>query len=219
MTNLPPEPPRPTPVPGRNVSARWAEWRAKIDLDKYDARWGAMAERGDNVHGEADALTRLIDVHFAGRVCRVLDAGCGTGRPAVELERRGHAVTAIDLDADMVDKARPKSRTVSWMVGDLSVIDLSERFDIVVMIGNILNFCEPGLQTAIVRNLTRHLGDGGLLVCGWSQEARPDSYRMTHFVADATSVGVQVVDQWRNWDGESFDDGDYAVVVGCRGGE
>ena len=219
MTNLPPEAPSPTPVPGRNVSARWAEWRAKIDLDQYDARWDSMAERGDNVHGEADAVTRLVHAHFAGLPCRILDAGCGTGRLAVELERRGHEVTAIDLDADMVDKARPKSRTVSWMVGDLATIDIAERFDIVVMIGNILNFCEPGSQTAIVRNLVRHLHVGGLLVCGWSQESRPDSYHAAGFVADARSAGAEPLELWRNWDGEPFDDGDYAVVVGCRGGE
>ena len=205
-------------MPGRNVSARWAEWRAKIDLDAYDARFAAMAARGDNVHGEADALTRLVATHFAGRSCRILDAGCGTGRLAVELERRGHTVTAIDLDADMVDRARPKSASITWMVGDLATIDIADRFDIVVMIGNILNFCEPGSQSAIVRNLVHLLEDGGLLVCGWSQEARPDSYRSTQFVADARSAGAEPLELWRDWDGHPFDDGDYAVAVARRRG-
>lgn len=199
--------------PGRNVSARWAEWRAKIDLDQYDARWETMAARGDNVHGEADAVTRLVASHFAGRPCRILDAGCGTGRLAVELERRGHTVTAIDLDPDMVDKARLKSASITWMVGDLASVDIVERFDIVVMIGNILNFCEPGSQSAIVQNLVRHLDADGLLVCGWSQEKRSDSYHASDFVTDAAAAGADVVDQWKNWDGERFDGGDYAVVV------
>lgn len=202
-----------TTQPGEHVSARWAEWRAKVDLDQYDARWETMAARGDNVHGEADAVTRLVTTHFAGRPCRILDAGCGTGRLAVELERRGHTVTAIDLDPDMVDKARPKSASVTWLVGDLASVDLPERFDIVVMIGNILNFCEPGSQSAIVHNLARHLDDDGLLVCGWSQEGRPDSYHAAHFVADAVAVGAESLEIWKNWDGEPFDDGDYAVVV------
>ena len=202
-----------TARPGSNVSARWAEWRAKIDLDQYDARFAAMAARGDNVHGEADALTRLVATHFAGRPCRILDAGCGTGRLAVELERRGHAVTAIDLDPDMVDKARPKSASIIWMVGDLASVDIAERFDVVVMIGNILNFCEPGSQSAIVQNLVRHLDADGLLVCGWSQENRSDSYHASHFVVDAAAAGADVVDQWKNWDGEPSHGGDYAVVV------
>jgi len=212
MTNLPPEAPR-EGQPGWSVSARWAQWRAKIDLDQYDARFEAMAARGDNVHGEADAISRLIDSHFAGRSCRILDAGCGTGRLAVELERRGHAVTATDLDPDMVGKARPKSSSITWMVEDLASIDVAERFDIVVMIGNILNFCEPGVQTTIVQNLIRHLATGGLLVCGWSQETLPGSYLVNRFVADATSAGAVLVSTWCNWDGDPFDDGDYAVVV------
>lgn len=202
-----------TNLPGRNVSARWAEWRAKIDLDNYDARFEAMAARGDNVHGEADALSRLIVDHLGGRSCRILDGGCGTGRLAVELERRGHTVTAIDLDPDMVDKARPKSASITWLVGDLMAIDLADRFDVVVMIGNILNFCEPGSQPAIVQNLVRHLDADGLLVCGWSQENRSDSYQADRFVVDVTASGAQMLEQWKNWDGEPFDDGDYAVVV------
>ena len=98
-------------------------------------------------------------------------------------------------------------------MGDLSTVDLDTRFDIVVMIGNILNFCRPGVQTTIVRNLARHLDPGGLLVCGWSQETWPDAYHASHFVHDATEVGARLVHLWKNWDGEPFDDGDYAVVV------
>ena len=203
-------------MPGRNVSARWAQWREKIDLVAYDERFDAMAARGDNVHGEADAVSRLIESHFDGRSCRILDAGCGTGRLAVELERRGHKVTAIDLDADMVEKARPKSMTISWMVGDLSRVTMDERFDVVVMIGNILNFCEPGAQAEIVRNMVSHLDQGGLLVCGWSQENRADSYHDDQFVADAISAGASHVSTWKSWDGEPYDGGDYAVVVSRR---
>ncbi len=178
-----------------------------------------MAERGDNVHGEADAITRLVQTHFAERPCWILDAGCGTGRLAVELERRGHTVTAVDLDSDMVDKARPKSSTITWMVGDLASIDIADRFDIVVMIGNILNFCEPGSQAAIVHNLIRHLDEDGLLVSGWSQETRSDSYHASQFVADATAAGARPLEQWKNWDGDPFDDGDYAVVIMRRNAE
>lgn len=40
----------------------------------------------------------------------VLDVGCGTGRHAVELARRGYAVTGLDLSAEMLEKAAASAR-------------------------------------------------------------------------------------------------------------
>ena len=221
-------------VPGSEVSERWVEWRRTVDLVKYDQRWESMAARGENVHGEADAVTRLIERHVVDRVgaegprvCHVLDAGCGTGRLAVELERRGHIVTAIDLDPDMVERARAKSSAIRWLVGDLAklddVIDADDGYDVIVMAGNILNFCAPGSQTAIVHNLVRHLAAGGLLVCGWSQELREDAYLWTDFVRDAREVGANLAETWTNWDGDTMPastlggepvrSSDYAVIA------
>ena len=221
-------------VPGSEVSERWVEWRRTVDLVKYDQRWESMAARGENVHGEADAVTRLIERHVVDRVgadgprvCHVLDAGCGTGRLAVELERRGHIVTAIDLDPDMVERARAKSSAIRWLVGDLAklddVIDADDGYDVIVMAGNILNFCAPGSQTAIVHNLVRHLAAGGLLVCGWSQELRDDAYLWTDFVRDARELGANLAETWTNWDGDTMPvstlggepvrSSDYAVIA------
>ena len=221
-------------VPGSEVSERWVEWRRTVDLVKYDQRWESMAARGENVHGEADAVTRLIERHVVDRVgaegprvCHVLDAGCGTGRLAVELERRGHIVTAIDLDPDMVERARAKSSAIRWLVGDLAklddVIDADDGYDVIVMAGNILNFCAPGSQTAIVHNLVRHLAAGGMLVCGWSQELREDAYLWTDFVRDARELGANLAETWTNWDGDTMPvstlggepvrSSDYAVIA------
>jgi SAM-dependent methyltransferase len=214
------------------VSERWVEWRRTVDLEKYDQRWQAMEARGEPVHGEADAVTRLIEKYLApNQRCTILDAGCGTGRLAVELERRGHNVTGIDLDPDMIERARSKSSTIEWLVGDLSTITFDgshedfhhNMFHVIVMAGNIVNFCAPGTQSAIVRNMVRHLHDGGLLVCGWSQELRDDAYRWYAFVRDARDVGANLAESWTNWDGDSMPastlggepvrSSDYAVIT------
>ncbi|MFN5605366.1 MAG: class I SAM-dependent DNA methyltransferase [Actinomycetes bacterium] len=215
-------------VPGSGVSPRWVEWRRTVDLVKYDQRWEAMAARGENVHGEADAVTRLIEKHLDvpghEQALRVLDAGCGTGRLAVKLSRRGHVVTAVDLDPDMIDKARDKSTAVTWLVGDLSTVDVTTRgglfdvmnFDVIVMAGNILNFCAPGTQTTIVHNMVNHLVDGGVFVCGWSQELRDDAYLWVDFVRDSRGAGANVAETWTNWDGDAMPASD---AVGLLGGE
>jgi SAM-dependent methyltransferase len=214
------------------------EWRRTVDLVKYDQRWEAMAARGESVHGEADAVTRLIDRHGLGErgPLAILDAGCGTGRLAIELERRelerrgrdvgGYTVTAIDLDPDMIDKARSKSSTIEWLVADLATFDVgceNTLYDVVVMAGNILNFCAPGTQAAIVRNMVNHLVDGGLFVCGWSQELRDDAYLWGDFVRDAREAGANLAETWTNWDGDTMPastlggepvrSSDYAVIA------
>ncbi|GAA2344350.1 hypothetical protein SVIO_007330 [Streptomyces violaceusniger] len=60
--------------------------------EEYQSRFDRIAVEGGDVHGEA-ALVRS----FAPAT--VLDAGCGTGRVAIELARHGIAVAGVDVDA------------------------------------------------------------------------------------------------------------------------
>ncbi len=50
---------------------------------------------------------------------RVLDACCGTGDLAVGAEREGGIVTGLDFSPRMLERARKKSETVTWIEGDL----------------------------------------------------------------------------------------------------
>jgi len=80
-------------------------WLGSTDVprgDDYDARFTALAQTGQDVHGEAHFIASL-------GVSSVLDAGCGTGRVAIELARRGLDVVGVDLDAAMLAVARRKA--------------------------------------------------------------------------------------------------------------
>src|ERR1700733_6653252 len=61
--------------------------------EEYDGRFARLAAQGHDVHGEAD-LVGSLGLHS------VLDAGCGTGRVAMELARRGLNVVGVDLDRE-----------------------------------------------------------------------------------------------------------------------
>ena len=84
------------------MSTRWQGTDAPRG-DAYDARWTALAADGANVHGEADLVETLL--RQSGGT-RVLDAGCGTGRVAIELGRRGFSVTGVDAGERNVSAAR-----------------------------------------------------------------------------------------------------------------
>ena len=195
--------------------SRWWEIGGAAQGDVYDDRWRRMEERGEWVHGEAD----LVCWFEPGSV---MDAGCGTGRVAIELDRRGVDVVGVDLDERMLDEARGKAPHVQWVLGDLTDVEVAghgpptsrREFDLIVMAGNVMVFVEVGTEAAIVANMARHLAPGGRLVSGfrlgWSPLTFGDYDR---FAADA---GLILEHRWTTWDREPFDGGSYAVTVHRR---
>jgi SAM-dependent methyltransferase len=185
---------------------RWLR-EAKGRSRTYDQRWAELAAQGRSIHGEADFVEALGPA-------TVLDAGCGTGRVAVELARRGIDVVGVDLDPSMLEVARAKGPTLTWVASDLATVDLGRRFDVVVMAGNVMVFLAPGTEAAVVANLARHVELGGALVAGFSLEPGrldPDSYD-----AHAAAAGLVPAGRWATWERAPFAGGDYAVSVHRR---
>jgi SAM-dependent methyltransferase len=187
-----------------------------------------MAARGENVHGEADFVVGLGLSFRSGTepafrsgtepafrsstqpgAGSVLDAGCGTGRVAIELARRGLDVVGVDVDADMLARAREKAPDVPWVEADLVGVDLGRRFEVVLLAGNVMIFLAPGTEAAVVANLARHLAPGGALVAGFQLD-RLDLATYDRYAADA---GLRLDERWATWDRGPFVGGDYAVSV------
>lgn len=80
------------------MTSRWS-----VSGDEYQERFDRLAASGADIHGEADLVMSL-------EPRRVLDAGCGTGRVAIELARRGVAVAGVDVDPGMLETARRRAR-------------------------------------------------------------------------------------------------------------
>lgn len=181
----------------------------------YDARWDEMAAAGDNIHGEADLVSFLL-AQTGGH--RVLDAGCGTGRVAVELSRRGVSVAAVDADPLMLAAARETAPQLSWARCDLAdgkdlARACSGPFDLILLAGNVMIFLAPGTEQQVLTNLARRLAPGGLLVAGFSLN---DDLTATRYDALAAGAGLKLMHRWATWDRQPFVDGDYAVSVHRR---
>ena len=67
----------------------------------------------------------------------------------------------------MLDTARRKDPQLQWVCADLASLDLDERFDVVVMAGNVMIFVEPGTEAQVVARMAAHLVPGGRLVAGF----------------------------------------------------
>lgn len=173
--------------------------------DAYDEPYERRAAAGENVHGEADFITRL-------GVRSVLDAGCGTGRIARELARRGLDVVGVDLDDVMLNTARRKAPEMEWHTADLASIDLGRTFEAILMAGNVMIFLTPGTEGAVLANLARHLDPGGRLVAGF--QLRPGGLTLERFDALAAEAGIPLERRFSTWDEEPFiAGGGYAVSI------
>ena len=56
----------------------------------------------------------------------MLDACCGTGDLALAAEREGGVVTGLDFSPGMLERARRKSDTVTWVEGDLLALPFAD---------------------------------------------------------------------------------------------
>lgn len=179
------------------------------DLDgrSYQARFDALAASGADVHGEASFVMALTPSD-------VLDAGCGTGRVAIELARRGVRVTGADVNASMIAEARRRAPELDWAHADVAGLDLGREFDVVLMAGNVPLFCPPEDRGALVASCARHLRCGGALASGF-QLGR--GYGLEDYDAACRAAGLELEARYSTWDRRAFAPGaDYAVSVHRR---
>ena len=100
----------------------------------------------------------------------ILDIGCGTGRHAIELTKRGYSVMGIDLSANQLKRARDKAAEagldICFEQHDARTLSLERDFDAVIML------CEGGfplmetdaMNYAILSRAGEALKAGGKLI-------------------------------------------------------
>ncbi|MGH9170141.1 MAG: class I SAM-dependent methyltransferase [Acidimicrobiales bacterium] len=183
-----------------------------FDGERYQARFDEMAASGLDVHGEAGFVAAYTPES-------VLDAGCGTGRVALELARRGIYVVGVDKDPSMLAVARrlgadlqaelPGTR-LQFVKSDVAELDLGGTFDIVLMAGNVPLFTSTGSQMSLVAGAARHLGPSGAMVAGFQSDR---GYSLEAYDLHCAAAGLQLAERYATWDRVEFTGGAYAVSV------
>lgn len=177
---------------------------ATWDGADYQARFDRLAAEGRDVHGEA----RFVRAY---EPATVLDAGCGTGRVAIELASHGIEVIGADVDRSMLAAARRRQPDLPWVEADLTQLDLGRAFDVVVMAGNVPLFTPPGTSAALVAGAARHVAPDGLLIAGFSTDR---GFGVVDYDLHAEAAGLSLVERYSSWDRRHWRPGsDYAVSV------
>lgn len=190
---------------------RWASQHGPDHSQWYIERFRKMAADGADLAGEA----RLVDA-MVPRGARVLDAGCGPGRVGAELHARGHEVVGVDADPLLVEAAEADHPGPTWLVADLSELDLAAAgvgvpFDAVVCAGNVMPYLAPGTGGAVLRRLAEHLRPDGVAVIGFGLDR---GYSIADFDADTEGSGLALEQRFATWDLRPFaDDSPFAVSV------
>lgn len=177
------------------------EW----DGRRYQERFDALAAAGAPVHGEADLIASYTPDS-------VLDAGCGTGRVAIELARRGIDVAGVDVDPSMLDEARRRAPDLEWHRADLAGVQLDRRFAVVVLAGNVPLFCAADRRSDLVARCAAHVRPAGRMIAGFQLGC---GYTLEEYDAVLAAAGFALEQRWSTWDRAHFvaDGAEYAVSV------
>jgi SAM-dependent methyltransferase len=132
---------------------------------------GRHAELYDVFYAEKPYAAEAAFVHERLAHCgRVLELACGTGTHALELEKLGHAVYAIDYTPEMIARARQKAAQrgsrVRFEVVDMRSLDLPERdFDAAICLFDAIGYVRMNDAILdVLRGVREHLRPGGLFL-------------------------------------------------------
>jgi 2-polyprenyl-3-methyl-5-hydroxy-6-metoxy-1,4-benzoquinol methylase len=117
--------------------------------------------------GECDFIENELK---SDKSLKILDVGCGTGRHAIELSKRGYTVTGIDLSETQLARAREKAEQnnvkINFLQRDARNLSFDREFDMAIML------CEGGfplmetdeMNYRILNSATRSLRENGKLI-------------------------------------------------------
>ena len=106
-----------------------------------------------------------------------LDLGCGPGRHAIPLARRGFRVTAVDLSAFHLTKARERAEAaqaaVEFVQSDMRAFVRADAFDLAVSLFTSFGYFEDPLDDLrVLRHVHQSLRPGGVLVMDVTSKER-----------------------------------------------
>jgi ubiquinone/menaquinone biosynthesis C-methylase UbiE len=164
----------------------------------YESLFENYAEKYDResftqgTSGECDFLEAEFNYN---KDLNILDVGCGTGRHAIELNKRGYNMTGVDLSEAQISRAREKATkenlTIDFQQQDARQLPFKGEFDVAIML------CEGGfplmetdeMNFEILKSVTRSLKANAKFIFTTLNGLFPLFHSVEKFMADTSEEG------------------------------
>jgi len=142
--------------------------------------------------GECDFIEKELKFN---KSLKILDVGCGTGRHAIELTKRGYNVTGIDLSESQLKRAKEKAKaenlSIDFQCQDARNLSFNGEFDVAIML------CEGGfplmetdeMNYEILKNVTKSLKPQAKFIFTTLNGLFPLYHSVEEFCASMTGEG------------------------------
>jgi len=137
-------------------------WFETIFDERYPELFGPLEEDAEQ---EVEEILGLLPLR---RGSSVEDLGCGRGRHAIPLARRGYRVTGIDLSEKMLSMARERSGregvVVEWVQEDMRTFCRPRSFHLCLSLFTSFGYFRDEENQRVLVNVARSLRKGGALL-------------------------------------------------------
>ena len=164
----------------------------------YEALFENYARKYDKepfVQGTAGECDFIEEEIARDKSLKIIDIGCGTGRHAIELTKRGYNVTGVDLSDNQIKRAREKAQetgvTIDFQIQDARNLSFDGEFDLAIML------CEGGfslmetdeMNFKILKEATKALKSKGKLIFTTLNGLFPLFHSVNEFYKSAEKEG------------------------------
>ncbi|MEU4228046.1 methyltransferase domain-containing protein [Nonomuraea sp. NPDC026600] len=168
-------------------------WYADFFTELPNAFWRAAVPEWTTA-AEADFVARLAGLRPGSRV---LDVACGSGRHALELARRGHQITGLDVSAEAIAYARATAADerldLDLRQGDMRALPADVRADAAMCMGNAFGYLEHAGTQKFLAGLAGLVVPGGTLILDYGFVAESLLPNLTLEEPPMTLGGIEAV--------------------------
>lgn len=137
-------------------------WFETIFDERYPELFGPLEE---DAEAEVEGILRFLSLPARAAV---EDLGCGRGRHAIRMARRGYRVTGVDISEFMLRVARRNAERegveVEWVKEDMRTFCRHGAFDLALSLFTSFGYFDDAENQKVLNNIGRSLKEGGRLL-------------------------------------------------------